>query len=204
MTGWVTDFIETIGYPGILVLMFLEIPVPIIQSEIVMPFSGFTASRGQLNIVLVVLAGIAGSQIGSVALFLLARQTTEERANEFLAKWGGWLGFTPDNLESAQDRFRRHDKWAVLIGRLVPGLRSFIAVPAGIQHMDLWLFFVLNLVGTAFWVTVLGVLGWVLGDQYRQVDQYSSYITYALLGALAIFVLYRLGTVAKHKIASSD
>ena len=202
MIDWVTNFVETVGYPGIFVLMVLEIFVPVIQSEIVMTFSGFTASRGdRLNIVVVVLAGIAGSQTGSVGLYLIARQLSRERVNDFLARHGGWLGFDRDNLERAEDLFRRHDRWAVLIGRLLPGLRSLIAVPAGIQKMPFWRFFLLNLVGTAFWVTVLTYLGSVLGENYAKVDQYASYFTYGLLGALAIYVLYRVGVVAKHRVA---
>lgn len=202
MSEWATSFVETIGYPGIVVLMILEIPIPLIQSEIVMTFSGFAASRGDLNWFLVVLAGITGSQTGSVALFALCRQLSEERVTEFLDRYGGWLGFDRENLESGKERFRRHDHWAVLIGRLVPGLRSFIAVPAGILEMPFWKFFALNLVGTAFWVSVLTYLGSVLGNNYDRVDQYSSYVSYGLLGALAVYVLFRVGVVAKQHFAT--
>lgn len=200
MADWVTSFVETVAYPGIFVLMIVEIFLPIVQSEIVMTFSGFAASRGDLNIVGAVVAGIAGSQTGSVALYVIARQISEERLNEFLTKYGGWLGFSHDNLERGEEFFRRHDRWAVLIGRLLPGVRAFIAIPVGIQKMVFWKFFVLNLLGTAFWVSVLTYLGSVLGDNYDQVDQYSSYITYGLLGALGLYVLYRLGVVGKSKV----
>lgn len=200
MADWVTSFVETVAYPGIFVLMIVEIFLPIVQSEIVMTFSGFAASRGDLNIVGAVVAGVAGSQTGSVALYTISRQVSEERVNEFLSTYGGWLGFSHDNLERGEDFFRRHDHWAVLIGRLVPGIRAFIAIPAGIQKMAFWKFFALNLIGTAFWVTVLTYLGSILGDNYDRVDQYSSYITYGMLGALALYVLYRLGVVGKGKV----
>ena len=110
MSDWVTTFIETIGYPGIYLLMILEIFLPIVQSEIVMTFSGFTASRGDLDIRLAALAGIAGSQTGFLALFALARRFSEDQVDDFLAKYGRWLGFTHDNLERGQDFFRRHDQ----------------------------------------------------------------------------------------------
>ncbi|MCD9625676.1 DedA family protein [Rhabdothermincola salaria] len=196
MSDWVTSFVETVGYPGIVVLMILEIPLPIIQSEIVMTFSGFAASRGDLDPVLVVVAGVAGSTIGSVALFAVARSVPEPAVKDFLERHGGWLGFTRENLESAQDRFRRHDHWAVLVGRLIPGIRSFIAIPAGFTRMPYWEFIALNLVGTVFWISVLTYLGSILGENYGLVDQYSSYITYGLLGAAAAYVLYRIGVVA--------
>jgi membrane protein DedA with SNARE-associated domain len=203
MSEWVTSFVETVGYPGIIVLMILEIPIPLIQSEIVMTFSGFAASRGDLNPFLVVAAGVAGSTIGSVALFAVSRRLPEEQVKGFLDKYGGWLGFTRDNLESAQDRFRRHDHWAVLIGRLIPGIRSFIAIPAGITKMPYWEFIVLNLVGTVFWISVLTYLGSVLGENYARVDQYSSYITYGLIGAAVLYVLYRLGVVARAHLSDT-
>ena len=114
---------------------------------------------------------------------------------ETLDKYGGWLGFTRDNLRKGEEFFDRHDRNAVLIGRLVPGLRSFIAVPAGLRGMPFWKFFWMNLVGTAFWVSVLTALGAVLGQNYHLVDQYSSYITYAMLGALVLFVVYRIAKV---------
>lgn len=111
MSDWVTTFIEAIGYPGIYLLMIVEIFFPVVQSEIVMTFSGFTASRGDLNIWLAGAAGIAGSQTGSLALFALARRFSEDQVDDFLATYGRWLGFTHDNLERGQDFFRRHDQW---------------------------------------------------------------------------------------------
>ena len=202
MADWVTTFIETVGYPGIFVLMVLEIPIPLIQSEIVMTFAGFTASRGELDIFVAAVAGIAGSQTGSLGLFAVARRVPEERVNEFLSERGGWLGFDLDRLERAKEFFRGHDHWAVLVGRLLPGIRAFIAVPAGIQRMPLWKFFLLNLLGTAFWVGVLTYLGSVLGANYDKVDEYSSYVTYGLVGAVVLFVGYRLAVVAKERLAT--
>lgn len=202
MIEWATSFIETVGYPGIVVLMILEILIPLIQSEIVMTFSGFTASRGELNVFLVVLAGVTGSQVGSLALFAVCRWAPEDRVIDFLDQYGGWLGFGRANLESGRERFRRHDQWAVLIGRLLPGLRSFIAVPAGFSGLSYGRFFLLNLLGTAFWVSVLTYLGTVLGKNYTIVDQYSSTITYALLGAVVVYVLFRAARVVKHHIVA--
>ena len=202
MIEWITGFIETIGYPGIALLMFLEIPVPVIQSEIVMTFSGFAARNGPLNLVGVAIAGIVGSQTASVALYWVTSRLDQERVDGFLDRYGGWLGFTCENLEKGEDFFDRHDRKAVLIGRFIPGLRSFIAIPAGLRRMSFWAFFAMNLVGTASWVSVLTALGAVLGQNYAVVDEYSSYITYTLLAALVLFVLYRLGKVVRRRMTS--
>lgn len=202
MTEWVTTFVETVGYPGIFVLMVLEVPIPLISSEIVMAFSGFTAGRGDLHGVGAALAGVAGSQTGSVALFALCRRFSEDEVEAFLTKYGGWFGVDEDNLERGQQFFRRHDHWAVLIGRFVPGLRSAIAIPAGILRMPYWEFFALNLVGVVCWVSVLTFLGSVLGDNYDVIDRYSSYVTYGMVGALAAYVLYRVVVVAKGRVTA--
>lgn len=201
MASWVTDLVETVGLAGIAALMFLEIPVPVIQSEIVMTFSGFSAGRGELDVYLVVLAGVTGSQLGSLALYGAVRPLSEERVNEFLARYGGWLGFDEEDLESGQEKFRRYDHWAVLVGRLLPGVRSAIAVPAGIQRMPFLEFFFFNLIGTVFWVSVLTYLGTLLGENYELVDQYSSYVTYGLAGAIGLYVLIRLGIVGHRRFA---
>lgn len=197
MSEWVTGVVEAIGYPGIAVLMFLEIPVPVIQSEIVMTFSGFSASAGRLSLVGVVLAGIVGSQVGSLALYAVARRAPEERVRGFLSDHGTWLGFTDENLRRAEQRFTDHGALAVLIGRLLPGLRSFIAVPAGLLQMRPLTFFVFNLIGTAFWVSVLAWLGSLLGQQYRLVDRYSSYVSAVFLGGLVLLVAYRVISVRR-------
>lgn len=192
-----TGFVETVGYAGIGVLMLLEIPLPVIQSEIVMTFAGFTARAGDLSLVLVVAAGVTGSQIGSMALYAVSRRLPEERIRGLLADHGTLLGFTQQNLKRAEDRFRRHGAAAVLVGRLLPGLRAFIAVPAGLLGMPAWQFFVFNLLGTAFWVTVLALLGYALGSQYQLVDDYSSYVTLAFVGVVVALVGWRIVTVRR-------
>lgn len=193
----VTSFVESVGYLGIAVLMLLEIPVPVIQSEIVMTFAGFTARAGQLSVPGVVVAGVAGSQAGSMALYAACRRLPEERVRGFVADHGTWLGFTRDNLKAAEERFDRHGAAAVLIGRLLPGLRSFIAVPAGLVGMKAWRFFAFNLVGTVFWVSLLAGLGYALGSQYQLVDRYSTYVTVAFAGAVVGLVVWRVVKVRR-------
>jgi membrane protein DedA with SNARE-associated domain len=202
VTETVTALVESVGYLGIAVLMFLEIPLPIIQSEIVMTFAGFTAKVGQLSLWLAVVAGVVGSQTGSMALFALCRRLPEDRVRSFVADHGTWLGLTRENLAQAEDRFREHAGKAVLVGRLLPGLRSFIAVPAGLVAMPAWRFFAFNLVGTLFWVTVLSLLGFALGTQYRLVDQYSSYVTIAFVAVVALLVAYRVVKVRRARSAA--
>lgn len=201
VTEWVVGLVEDLGYAGIAVLMLLEIPVPLIQSEIVMTSAGFAASVGRLSLVPVIAAGVSGSQAGSLALFAAARRLPEERIRGFLVRHGDWLGLDEPALVRAEERFRRHGAVAVVTGRLLPGLRSFIAIPAGVVRLPLWQFFVFNLLGTVFWVTLLAVLGSALGARYELVDEYSSYVTVAFVGGLLSLVVYRVVTVSRRRRA---
>jgi membrane protein DedA with SNARE-associated domain len=108
-------------------------------------------------------------------------------------------GLDEPGLVRAEDRFRRHGAVAVVTGRLLPGLRSFIAVPAGIVRLPVWQFFVFNLLGTAFWVTVLAVLGSALGQRYELVDRYSSYVTAVFVVGLVSLVVYRVVAVSRRR-----
>lgn len=204
MTEWVTGVVETVGYPGIALLMALEIFLPVVQSEIVMTFSGFASSAGELDLAAVVLAGVVGSQLGSVGLYLLATRLPEHRVRRVVADHGAWLGLTDDGLRSLEQRFSDHDGRAVLVGRLLPGLRSFIAVPAGLLGMPLPRFFAYNLVGTAFWVTVLAVAGSLLGQQYQLVDRYSSWVTAAFVALVVLAVAQRVRVVRRHRYRRED
>lgn len=201
MTDTLTGLTDSVGYLGIFVLMLLEIPLPIIQSEIVMTFSGFAARNGPRLLVATIAAGVLGSQTGSMLLYAACRKLPEHKVRGFVADHGTWLGLTRENLTSAEDRFRRHGALAVLIGRLLPGLRAFIAVPAGLVAMPAWQFFAFNLAGTLFWVSVLTLLGYWLGSQYELVDQYSSYLTVAFLVVVVGLVVKRV--VSVHRARTS-
>ena len=193
----ITEVVETIGLPGILVLMFLEIFIPIIQSELVMTFGGFAAIRGSLNIYAVAATGVVGSQLGSMTLYAAFRPLSEARANELLERYGGWLGFDLAALERAQDWFRRYDRWAVLGARVLPGLRAFVAIPAGIQRMPFWRFFWANLIGATAVIGVLTWLGAVLGENYFLVERYRSWISWGLLAAVLAYVGHRIVVIVR-------
>ena len=193
----ITEVVETIGLPGIFVLMFLEIFIPLIQSELVMTFGGFAAKRGTLNVYAVAATGIVGSQLGSLTLYAAFRPLSEARANELLDRYGGWLGFDIADLERAQDWFRRYDRWAVLGARVLPGLRAFVAIPAGIQRMPFWRFFWANLFGAAVVISALTWLGAVLGENYYLVERYSSWISWGLVAVIVAYVLYRVVVIVQ-------
>lgn len=197
MSEWLTAVVGAVGYVGIALLMLVEIWLPIVQSEIVMTFAGFAARRGELSLAGVLGAGLLGTQLGSITLYAACRYLPEERVRALVADRGTWLGFTRDNLRSAEQRFSDHDVTAVLVGRLLPGLRGFIAVPAGLLHMPALRFLLANAVGAAVWTTGLALLGYLLGSQYRLVDRYSTFVTVGVVAVVAALVGWRVVKVRR-------
>lgn len=188
---WIIDFIESVRYLGILVAMFFETYVPIVQSEIVMTFAGSASADGSLSIWLVILVGVIGSELGALSLYFLARKLERDKTLSIISRYGAWLGYERSDFDKADNWLQNHQRSAVFIGRFIPGIRSFVAIPAGIQKMKVWEFALLNLAGVVVWVSVLAGLGYYLTDQYQIVSRFSSYITYGFIIFFVLFVGYR-------------
>lgn len=171
--------------------MLLETFIPVIQTEIVMPFSGFTARAGEgLNIYLVIIVGIIGSELGALTLYGISRMFSDEKVIAWVGKYGKWFGFSEQKLRAWSEKFKEHRGLSVLIGRLIPGVRGFIAVPAGLMKMPLWEFALFNAVGTVVWVSGLAMLGYVLGNSYGLISRYSSIVTYGFIGITLAYMVY--------------
>lgn len=190
LTGWVMDIVDRLGEFGVAVLTLLETVFPPIPSEVVLPLAGYLANRGRLDLLAVLIASTAGVLAGALLLYGLGAKLGEERTTALLAK----LPLLDlDDLQRASDWFRRHGGTAVFTGRLVPGVRSFISLPAGTSRMSLPKFVLLTTVGSALWNSLLIGAGYALGTQYRLVEQYSSVLDVAAIVAvvLAIGLLIR-------------
>ena len=192
MDGWLTSFVERLGYVGVLILMFLENVVPPIPSELIMPLAGFRAGQGHLNFALVVLAGTAGSVLGALPLYGVGRWVGQARLLRWTERHGHWLAVSPDDVRGARRWFDRHGGKAVLIGRLVPGVRSLISIPAGAAEMPVLPFLVYTAVGTAAWAGLLAGLGTMLGRNYDRVGRYLGPATYVVFGVLAVSFVVRV------------
>lgn len=180
---------STLGYPGVALLMFLENVFPPIPSELIMPLAGFTAGRGELSFVGVVIAGALGSLVGQLPLYYLGRLVGEEKLVRWADRYGKWLTVSGDEIRRADDWFDKHGTKAVFIARLVPGLRSLISIPAGISEMSMPKFLLYSALGTALWVVILTALGGVLGQNYDLVDTYLGPVALVVVGALAVYAV---------------
>jgi membrane protein DedA with SNARE-associated domain len=201
MQDWITNLMNSWGYLGIALLMFLENVVPPIPSELIMPLAGFTATgQGKLSLPLVMLAGTIGSLIGQIPLYYLGKLVGEERLKKWADKYGAWLTVSGDEVSHAKKWFDEHGHKGVVLGRLVPGVRSLISIPAGMANMNLGQFLLYSLVGTAIWTCLLAFLGSLLGKNYETVSRYVGPATYVVLGGIGLYIVV---SVIKRKRKSS-
>jgi membrane protein DedA with SNARE-associated domain len=191
---WITDFLKSTGYAGIALLMLLENVFPPVPSELIMPLAGFNAKQGDQNIVLVVLAGTVGSVLGALLYFYLGRWLRGDRIRRFASRYGRWLTVSPSDIDHAQDWFCRHGAKAVLVGRLIPAVRTLISVPAGIADMPLGRFLLYTTLGSVTWTSLLAAAGYLLADRYRQVSTYLDPVSNGIVVALVAWYLYRVWT----------
>ena len=166
---WITQAVERGGYLGISLLMLAENIFPPIPAEIIMPLAGFIAARGQLSLIGIVLAGTIGSLAGALFWYGVGRWIGPERLKNFSRRHGRWLTLSPAEIDRASTWFARRGRTAVLVGRLVPGVRTLISVPAGVAGMPLGPFLLTTALGSLLWTGLLATAGYVLAERYRDV-----------------------------------
>jgi membrane protein DedA with SNARE-associated domain len=185
LTGWVAGVIQSLGEVGVGVLVALESIVPPVPSEVVLAIAGYLAGEGQFNVALVALAATVGSVVGALVLYGLGRAIGEDRLKR-------WLDRVPlvdlDDLERADRWFDRYGRWAVLIGRVIPVVRSLVSIPAGADRMPLGQFVGLTALGSGVWNAIFVGLGYALGSQWQQIGRYSNWVNIGLYATFAVLI----------------
>ena len=195
LVGVATRVIATLGEWGVGVLTFVETVVPPLPSEVVLPLSGFIARQGQMQLWLLLVTSTIGSYLGALALYGLGRRLGHERAVTQLAR----LPLVDrHDFERSSAWFRRHGRRSVFGGRLVPGVRSLVSLPAGAEHMPLVRFSVFTIAGSALWNGVLIGLGWLLGSRYDLVDEYSGWLNWIVVSAVVALVAWLVVRRVRH------
>ncbi|SNS84642.1 membrane protein DedA, SNARE-associated domain [Geodermatophilus pulveris] len=187
ITGFLLDLVERLGPVGVGLSILLETVVPPIPSEAVLGLAGVLINEGRMSIVPVVLAATLGSVLGAIAFYYIGRALGPRRSHAFLDRLP--LVDTED-VDRTFAWFERHGRSAVFFGRMVPLVRSFISVPAGVVRMPFGQFVVYTAAGSLIWNSVLIGLGVALGDVVTEYLQYVDYVIYAAM-ALAVGLLVR-------------
>lgn len=204
MFEFIVDFLGSAGYLGVFLLMVLENIFPPIPSEMIMPFAGFIVARGDLGLVGVLLAGTAGSVVGTLPWFYAGKAFGHERLRSLSARWGQWLTVTPDEIDRSLAAFEKHGTKAVLFGRLLPAIRTLISIPAGIAEMRVLPFLAWSTIGSLAWCGLLTGAGFVLEANYESVAKYVDPVSKAILGILVATYLYRLVTFRAEPASTPD
>ncbi|WP_299648215.1 DedA family protein [uncultured Jannaschia sp.] len=192
MFEWITGVMAAGGYLAVAGLMLLENIFPPIPSEVVMPLAGFLAATGELSFLGVLVAGTVGSVAGATFWYWIGLKLGEDRLRRFTERHGRWLTISPEEVDRASDWFRRHGAWAILIGRILPGLRTLISVPAGVARMPLLPFLFYTTLGSVVWIAGLTVLGYLLEAQYERVAGWLDPVSWVVVGTLVAVYVWRL------------
>ena len=189
LAAWVQDVIERLGAIGVALLVILENVFPPIPSEIVLPFAGFVAQRGDGSVVVMIVAATVGAVVGALILYYVAAFIGPARLSAFITRFGKWFGVKPADLARAEQWFDRHAIAAVLLGRCVPLIRSVVSVPAGFRRMPLVSFVVYTALGSAVWNTALIGAGAALGNQWENVEPYVAILQWAVIVVIALLLV---------------
>jgi len=187
LSGVVADVIAELGEVGVGAATLIETLFPPIPSEVILPFAGYLAQQGRLNLVGVIVAATLGGLLGALLLYGFAALVGQERASALVA-------MIPlvdrEDVDRASAWFSRHGRPAIFFGRLIPGVRSLISLPAGAQRMPMSQFVLYTTAGTLVWNTLLIGGGWLLGTQWDKVSGYAEWLDRALIAAVVGVVVW--------------
>lgn len=188
------------GYLVIAAVMLLENIFPPIPSELVMPLGGFFVQQGKLELVPVILAGLIGTVLGAWFWYGIGRLINEQRIEHWLERHGRWIGISPADLARSRRWFNRHGVAVVFWGRIIPGVRTLVSVPAGIELMPQLPFLAWTSAGSLIWIIVLTLLGQGLGEGYQRVELWIEPVTRLVKVLLVLVAVLAVGWIARNVI----
>ena len=181
---------SAVAYLTICLAMFLENIIPPIPSEIIMPLGGFFVYQQKLNFYILIFWGLLGTILGSLPWYYLGRLVNEKRLSNFLDNKGKYFGISSKDLIKSKMWFDKYGVSLVFWGRLVPGVRTLISVPAGIELMPVRKFLIWTTFGSFIWVALLTYAGYLFGENYPIIETYLDQIKYVLKPILILIFLY--------------
>jgi membrane protein DedA with SNARE-associated domain len=200
----IVDFIvKTVGdfgYVGIFLMMFLESSFFPFPSEVVMIPAGYLAYKGEMNLFLAIFAGIAGSLAGAVFNYFLALRF----GRAFIQRYGKYVLIKEETLQKMEEFFAKHGHISTFSGRLIPAVRQYISLPAGLAKMNLLKFSLYTSLGAGIWVLILALLGYFIGHNQELISEYLRVIIISILVLLAVMVLLYMRLKLKKNIFSTN
>lgn len=185
LTGWAADLLLSVGDIGIGLLVLVEVVVPPIPSEAILPFAGYLTQTGSLSLVGLIVYSTIGAWLGGLVYYGVGRALGMERAVRLVA---ATRLITRDDLDRGVTWFERHGRPSVFFGRMIPGVRSVISIPAGAARMNLMTFSILTMLGSGLWNGMLIGVGAALGSEHERLEKYLGYVDLVVYAALAAAV----------------
>ena len=203
--NWISALLGNLTYPTIFLLMLLESTVVPVPSELVVAPAAFNAAAGEQNVFLVVLFATIGAAIGASINYVVALYVGRPVIYKFAnSRWGKMCLLNQEKVEKSERYFDDHGVAATLTGRLIPGIRHLISIPAGLARMNYWKFLLYTTIGAGVWHSILAAMGWYLRSALGNMtnkeleDAIKQYNHYIVIGIIAIVVLAIIYFVAKH------
>ena len=193
-----------IAYFAISLAMFLENLIPPIPSEIIMPLGGFFVYKGDLNFYILVIFGLIGTVIGALPWYFLGRLMNEKKLSNFIDRKGKFIGISLKDLDRSRLWFDKYGVALVFWGRLIPGIRTLISVPAGVELMPLNKFLIWTSLGSLIWVIFLTSAGYLFGENYEIIGQYIDNFKVVLKPIFAILILFLLIRFLKKNLSNNN
>ena len=193
-----------VAYFVIGLAMFLENLIPPIPSEIIMPLGGFFVYQGNLNFFLLIISGLIGTVVGSLPWYFLGKLLNEKKLSNFIDRKGKFVGISVKDLDKSRLWFDKYGVSLVFWGRLVPGIRTLISVPAGIELMPMNKFLIWTSFGSLIWVIFLTSAGYIFGENYENIGIYIDNFKDILKPIFLIFILFLLIRFLYRKLRAND
>lgn len=199
----ITSLLNNLNYGTILLLMLLESTVIPVPSELVVAPAAYHAAGGSLNVFLVVLFATIGADLGASINYFVALYVGRPVIYRFAnSRWGKMCLLNQEKVEKSERYFDEHGIAATLTGRLIPGIRHLISLPAGLARMNYWKFLLYTTIGAGSWHTILALMGWYMhavvpeNELEATIEQYNHYIVYTIFGLLFLAIIWM---VVKHR-----
>ena len=190
------DVVDAVGAVGVGLAVALEVIIPPIPSEVVLPLAGFLAGRGDLSLAATLIWSTVGSVVGGLGAYWLGAALGRDRVYRL---WARIPLSEPRDLERAESWFADHQRRAVFLGRFIPVVRSLISVPAGVAHMRLSTFVLYTALGSGLWNALFILLGYQLGARWRTVGQYSDVLNWVTIAVGVAVIGWSAGRRALHR-----
>ena len=191
----ITKTVETNPYIAYFVIgfaMFLENLIPPIPSEIIMPLGGFFVYKGDLNFYILIVSGLIGTVVGALPWYFLGKLLNEKKLSNFIDRKGKFVGISLKDLDKSRLWFDKYGVLLVFWGRLIPGIRTLISVPAGIELMPINKFLIWTSLGSLIWVIFLTSAGYLFGENYEIIGLYIDNFKIILKPIFVILILFFL------------